>query len=434
MRYLLVGNSFASIFAIEAIRVCDEDSEITVVSDEDTPAYSRALIHEYLSKAISSRFMYLRGDDFYKKFKVKLLTPKRAISLDAENKELVLETGEKLRYDRLLLAVGGMPFIPPGISGLDRFKDFVFTFTKWKDAKELDKALSDAQNVVVIGAGLIGMQAAEAIAHRGKIVNVVELADHILPMVVDEFAGRILQEELEDKINFHTSDSVEELIGNSEGKLTAVRLKSGKELPSDVVVIAVGVRPNVGWLKDSGVDIDRGIVVDDRMKTSLPDVYAAGDCAQGLEIISGSRMVLATIPIASEQGYIAGLNMAGRNARYRGGIPLNAMQLGSIQVISYGYVKESATQEVMSIFDEKNRVYKKIVLEDGRITGVLLMRCIDRAGIYRYLIENRIDVSSFKHKLLDIDLNIAALPYRIREDMFLRPQTRISIEECIKER
>ncbi len=424
MRYIIVGNSFAGIFAIQAIREHDPTGKIIVITDEIDRPYSRALIHEYLAKMIDDKFMYLRDEGFYKRLKVKVVSGIKATGLKANTHELITEDGV-FKYDKLLLAVGGAPFIPPGINGLDEYSDSVFTFTRWYDADRIDQALKSAENVIVIGAGLIGMQVADAIAHRNKNVSVIELANHILPMVVDELSADMIREELEGKMQFHTSDSIEELIGQ-DGKLESVKLRSGKVLPADIVTIAVGVRPNVGWLRESEITIDRGIIVDEYMRTNLPDIFAAGDCAQGLEIISGSRMVLATIPIASEQGYIAGLNMVGVNAQYRGGIPLNAMQMGKLQIISYGYVKESENQEVISLFDEANKVYRKIVLENDKITGVLLVRSIDRAGLFRYLIENRIDVSSFKDKLIRDDFGVADLPEHIRNEMFLKPQSRIT--------
>jgi len=254
---------------------------------------------------------------------------------------------------------------------------------------------------------------------------VVEVADQVLPLALDELAGEMIQKEMESQgVKFYTSDSASRLSG-SNGKLKSVHLQSGEQIEADIFVIAVGVRPNVDWLRSSDVTIDRGIVVDERMRTSVEDVYAAGDCAQGLELISGSRMVLATIPVASEQGMVAGYNMAGVKAQYKGGIPLNALQFGRQQIISYGYVKEQPGQEVMSILNEKKHVYKKVVLEDDKIVGALFLRAIDRAGLFRYLIENKVDVGSIKHRLLADDFSVASLPEHVREEMFSRRRTRI---------
>ncbi len=425
MRYIIIGNSFAGIFAAESIRQVDREGEIIIIGDEEHRLYSRALIHEYLAGLIDESKMYLRDEEIYEILNINCLTGRRVTKLIPESQQVVIDENEQVEYDKLLIATGGAPFIPPGIKGLDEYPECVFTFTKMADAQKLSLLCDKVQNVIVLGAGLIGMQAAEAIAHRGKNVSVIELADHVLPMVVDEIAAKIIREQMEKQgVKFHTSDSVDELVGEN-GKLTKVNLKSGGTLDADLFVIAIGVRPNVGWLRDSGITIDRGIIVDEYMRTNLKNVYAAGDCAQGLEVISGSRMVLATIPIATEHGTIAGFNMAGRKVRYKGGIPMNSLQFGEVQLISYGYVKEKDNQQVMSIYDEKKQIYKKLVLENDKITGALFLRAIDRAGLFRFLIEEKINVRDFQHKLLADNFGVASFPNYLREYMFGYRQSRI---------
>ncbi len=426
MKYVLVGNSFASLFAAEAIRKVDHTGEVTIIGDETQRIYTRALIHEYLAGVIPTSKMFLRDENHYDRLNIRLLSGKRATKLSVETKEVLLND-EPVKYDRLFLGVGGVPFVPQGMEGLEKFPNQIFTFLKFSDAHRLAELCKQAQNVVVLGAGLIGMQAAEAFAMLGKKVTVIELADYVLPMVSDQTAGRMIQRIMEHEgVTFSLSDSVTRLTGDG-GTLKEVHLRSGKTIPADLFVVAVGVRPNVGWLKDSGITIDRGLVIDNRTQTSVKDVYAGGDCAQGQELISGSRMVLATIPIAAEMGTVAGYNMAGVPAEYRGGIPLNALQFGPAQIISYGYVKEKDTQEVLSVLDERNRIYKKLVLEDNRIVGALFLRAIDRVGIFRYLIEEKIDVGAFKQRLLSPDFGPASLPLPVRMRLFGMRQTRVKI-------
>jgi len=431
MKYVLVGNSFASLFAAEAIRKADHDGEVTIIGDETQRIYTRALIHEYLAGAIDTSKMFLREENHYDRLKINLRSGKPATQLVPDRKEVLLGD-EPIQYDKLFLGVGGTPFIPQGMEGLDKFPNQVYTFLKFNDAAKLAELCKTSENVVVLGAGLIGMQAAEALAMLGKKVTVVELADYVLPMVSDQTAGKMIQGIMEHEgVQFCLSDSVTQLTGKS-GKLKEVHLRSGKVLPADLFVVAVGVRPNVAWLKDSGITIDRGLVIDHRTQTSIPDVYAGGDCAQGLELISGSRMVLATIPIAAEMGTVAGYNMAGVAAEYRGGIPLNALQFGPAQIISYGYVKEKDGQEVLSVLDEKSKIYKKVILEDNRIVGALFLRAIDRVGIYRYLIEEKIDVGSFKQRLTDLDFGPASLPMQVRTRLFGMRQTRVKLPKVTK--
>ncbi len=426
MRYVIIGNSFAGIFASESIRKSDRNGEIIIIGDEKHRLYSRALIHEYLAGLIDDSMMYLRDEDVYAHLNINCLLSRRATKLLPDVQRVVIDDKEELEYDRLLIATGGAPFIPPGIDGLDEFSDSVFTFTKLDDAQGISSLCDKIENVIVLGAGLIGMQAAEAIAHRHKNVSVVELADHVLPMVVDEISANIIREQMEEQgVKFYLSDSVEKLIGK-DGKLEKVKLKSGQSLDADLFIIAIGVRPNVGWLKDSGITLDRGIIVDEYMRTNLKNVYAAGDCTQGLELISGSRMVLATIPIATEHGTIAGMNMSGKRVKYKGGIPMNSLQFGDVQLISYGYVKEKENQEVMSVYDESKRIYKKLVMENGVITGALFLRAIDRAGLFRFLIEEKIDVSGFQHKLLTEDFGVACFPEYLKKYLFEHRQSRIA--------
>ncbi len=359
MRYVIIGNSFAGIFAAEAIRSVDHEGQIIMIGEEPQRLYSRALIHEYLAGMVPPSRMYLRPENIYERLNVDLISGKRAIELNPKKQQIQVEgEAESIHYDRLFLGVGGSPFIPPGMSGLDNFPDQVFTFTKFSDAHRLAERCKTAQNVVVLGAGLIGMQAAEALAFLGKKVTVIELADYVLPMVSDQIAAGMIQEILEHEgVTFCLSDSVMELAGTGQC-LQEIRLRSGKTIAADLFVVAVGVRPNIGWLKDSGITIDRGIVIDDHCRSSIENIWAGGDCAQGQELISGSRMVLATIPIAAEHGTVSGFNMAGKAVRYRGGIPLNALQFGPAQIISYGYVKEQSGQEVLRVLDEKNKFFK----------------------------------------------------------------------------
>jgi len=431
MKYVLVGNSFASLFAAEAIRKTDHDGEVTIIGDETQRVYTRALIHEYLAGAIDTSKMFLRDENHYDRLKINLRSGKPVTKLVPDRKEIMLGD-ESIKYDKLFLGVGGTPFIPQGMEGLDKFPNQVYTFLKFNDAAKLAELCKTNNNVVVLGAGLIGMQAAEAFAMLGKKVTVVELADYVLPMGSDLTAAKIIQGIMEHEgVQFCLSDSVTQLTGKG-GKLQEVHLRSGKIIPADLFVVAVGVRPNIAWLKDSGITIDRGLVIDNRTQTSIPDVYAGGDCAQGLELISGSRMVLATIPIAAEMGTVAGYNMAGVPVEYRGGVPLNALQFGPAQIISYGYVKEKDGQEVLSVLDEQAKIYKKIILEDNRIVGALFLRAIDRVGIFRYLIEEKIDVGSFKQRLLDRDFGPASLPLQVRTRLFGIRQTRVNLPKVIK--
>ncbi|MDP6125053.1 MAG: FAD-dependent oxidoreductase, partial [Candidatus Latescibacteria bacterium] len=242
--------------------------------------------------------------------------------------------------------------------------------------------------------------------------------DAILPMALDEDSSGIVAKELKaEGIEIRTSNTAQEVEGK-DGQPTACLLQDGSRVECDVLVVAVGVRPNVDFVRDSGIEIDQGIVVNLKMETSIEDIYAAGDCAQGPEIITGKTMAIPVIPVASTHGYVAGCNMVGEDSTYVGGLSLNAIQFGGIQAISYGFVKDETDAEVMRVRDDNKNIYKKIIIRDGRITGALFLTDIDRAGLYRHLVENQIDVTSFKEHLLDDDFGIGHLPLAEREAMF----------------
>lgn len=419
MRYVLIGHSFASTFAVETIRRIDRTGQITVIGDEPHRLYSRAMIHEYLARMVKDEMCWLRRPNWAEQYNVNLMTGARAVKLDAVGKSVELDGGQKIPYDKLLIACGGKPFIPPGIGGYGQFKQ-VYNFTQLSDAIDLQKLGATGGSVAVLGAGLIGLQCAEGLHHLGCKVHVVELADMVLPLAADRTAATLIGQTLtEQGITLHLSNSIAE-IGGADGNVGCVTLKSGEKLSCQAVVVAVGVRPNVDWLKDSGIKIDRGILVDAHMRTNLPEVYAAGDCAQGFEKITGKQMVLATIPVANKHGLIAGYNMAGVAKAYEPEIPLNALQFGSIQVVSYGFVQDAPDTETLSYLDEKNRVYRKVVLRDNRIIGALLLRAIDQAGLYRQLINKQVDITPIRERLTAIDFGVGDLPPEIRDEMFTK--------------
>lgn len=419
MKYTIIGNSFASAFAVESIRKADPKGEIRVIAEEEGPAYSPAMLHEYLAGIATKELLYLRPSDFYKKNGVETLFGARVEKVDA--KARVLSLGKKkLEFKKLLIATGMTPFIPPGIKGLDSF-DNVFTFTRKARVDAMIKKIAGLDSVVVLGGGLIGLQCAEGLAHTGVKVTVVELADNILPLALDDdAAGMVLEELRQEGVEVITGNTIVQINGK-KGKMESVTLRSGEKIKCGMVVAAVGVRPNVDFLKDSGIKIDRGILVDERMQTNIKDIYAAGDCAQGLEILSGKKMPIPIIPIATKQGSVAGYNMAGKDTIYNGGLSLNALQFGGFQVVSYGFVRDEEKAEVLKDMDPLKKRYKKIILKEGRICGVILVRHIERAGLFRYLMEKKVVVEDFKANLMQWDFGVAHLPKDIRDAMFTRP-------------
>lgn len=407
MKYVIIGNSTAGIACVEGIRSVDTDGEITIISDEPFAAYGRPLISYYLLGATDRQRMLYRPADFYEKNKVRALLGARAEKLDPAAQKVVLRGGEEIPYDKLLVATGSRPFEPPmeGIGGVKN----QFNFMTLQDALSLEKVLSKRKNVLIIGAGLIGLKCLEGILERVKSVSVVDMAGRILPSILDDAGAAIVRRELEEKgTKFYLSDSVAKFEGNT------AHLKSGKEIPFDILVVAVGVRPNTELIKDAGGEVSRGVVTDEKQQTSLQNVYAAGDCAESFDITSGARKLLALLPNAYRQGYTAGVNMAGGEAAFADAMPLNAIGFFGSHVLTAG------SYEGESFVQAEGNVYRKFFCKDGVLKGFILVNSPERAGIYTALIRNQTPLSEVDFKSLEGAPNLAAFPQAARERMLAR--------------
>lgn len=404
MKYVIIGNSAAGIACVEGIRSVDADGEITIISDEPFAAYGRPLISYYLLGATDRQRMLYRPADFYEKNKVRALLGARAEKLDPAAQKVVLRGGGEVPYDKLLVATGSRPFEPP-MEGIEGVKN-KFNFMTLQDALSLEKVLSKRKNVLIIGAGLIGLKCLEGILERVKSVSVVDMAGRILPSILDDAGAAVVRRELEGKgAKFYLSDSVAKFEGN------AAHLKSGKEIPFDILVVAVGVRPNTELVKDAGGEVSRGIVTDEKQQTSLQNVYAAGDCAESFDITSGVRKVLALLPNAYRQGYTAGVNMAGGEAAFADAMPLNAIGFFGSHVLTAG------SYEGESFVQAEGNVYRKFFCKDGVLKGFILVNSPERAGIYTSLIRNKTPLSEVDFKSLEGMPNLAAFPQAARERM-----------------
>ena len=415
MRYVIVGSGPAGLNAIEAIREVDKEGEILLITAEKYVGYSRPLITYLLGRKVTEEKMYYRTEDYLREMRVDIKPATRVEKVIPEEKTVVTDSGEEIRYDKLLIATGGKPFVP-NIEGLTGKKG-VFTFTTWEDEEKVEKYIeeNDVKEAVVLGGGLIGLKTTEALMELGVKVTIVELADRILSVTFDRKASEIITEALKKEgCSVITNDTVVKV--NGDDTVSSVVLKSGKEIPTKLLVIAIGVKPNVEFLKDSGIEINRGIVVNEKMETNVEGVYAAGDCTEFYDLIDGQRKTIAIWPVAVAQGRVAGYNMAGRTVRYPGGIPMNSVELAGIPTISVGHSNvEDDGYEILT-FEEGN-TYKKMVLKDNRLIGAILVNDIDRAGIYTGLILQKLDVSSFKDRLLDENFGLVYLPKEFRKKM-----------------
>ncbi len=387
MRYVIIGGSAAAIGCIEGVRSVDKTGEIILITGETEWNYSRPLISYLLEGKTTRDKMWCRPDSFFTRNGVTVKAGVLATALDAGDRTVRLSTGERLAYDRLLAATGSRPFVPP-IPGLETVER-TFCFQTLSDASALAEALRPESRVLILGAGLTGVKCAEGIRGLCAQIAIADLAPRVLPAVLDDTAAAMVQARMEEKgVRFYLNDSAAAFRGNT------ARLQSGTELEFDVLVTAVGVRPNTQLVADAGGAVDRGILVDGRCATTLPDVYAAGDCAQGYDAVSGEKRVLPLWPNAVLQGETAGINMAGGRADYTQGIALNASGVFGLHMITAGsYEGESFTVQ-------RDGSYKRLVTADGVLKGVIMVGDVSRAGIYTDLIRKKKPLSEIDFDLI----------------------------------
>lgn len=408
-KYVIIGNSTAAIGCVEGIRSKDKDGEIVLIASENHHTYARPLISYLLQGKTDEERMKYRPDSFYEENHVTAKLGETVTKLDPEKKTVTLKSGEEIPYEKLLVATGSTPFVPP-MEGLDTVPE-KFTFMSLDDAHALESVLTKDSRVLIIGAGLIGLKCAEGIKERVKSITVVDLADRVLPSILDETGSAIVKDFLEKQgIEFHLGDTAAKFAG------TTATLKSGLTVDFDVLVIAVGVRPNTSLVKDAGGEVRRGIAADDTGKTTLPDVYAAGDCAESFDISAGVNRVLALLPNAYMQGNTAGINMAGGKASFDQAIPMNAIGFMGLHIITAG------TYDGETYVHRDGENYKILFYKDDVLKGYILIGDVARAGIYTALIRNRTPLSSIDFKLICEKPQLMAFAARTRRDLLSKQQ------------
>ena len=411
MRYVLIGNSIASANAVAGIRDVDPEGEIIVVDAENTFCYSRPLISYYLAGEVPIERMAYRPREFFDVHRARIVSG-RVEAIRPKEREIDLASGDALAYDRVLVSTGGVPFVPP-IDGLEG--SGVFTFTTLTDARALEAVTRPGAKAVVLGGGLIGVKAAHALIERGVEVAIVELGKSLMPLALDEVSGRIVSENARSQgIELFLEDTVSAVRRNEAGEVVGVELASGTHIPCEFLVVAVGVRPNAALVSEAGGAVERGVVVDRQMKTTIENVYAAGDVAQGYNLLTGENQVIAILPVAAWQGYAAGRAMAGDDYQYAGGMPMNSVDVFGIPIISVGLIAADGF-DVYERLDEDAMVYRRFLVRDGRLYGATLVNEIDRAGILTGLIKHGDDVNGIIDKLLDGTPSFAVLPKGLRK-------------------
>jgi NAD(P)H-nitrite reductase large subunit len=405
-RYLIIGNSAGGIGAAEAIRQVDNEGVLTIVSEEPYPAYSRPLISKYLAKEHTLEGMLYRPPDFYDRNAILFLSGKKLTHLEPDSRTASLDDDERISWEKLLLAVGGKPIFPR-MKRSD--KAGVFTFTNLDDAKAVDGFLDSRRKAVVIGGGLIGISATEALVKRGLEVVVVEMKDRILNTILDQQASSMADETLKQAgVKIITGHTVVEVSGRES--VEGVTLDNGDTMPCDLLLVAIGVLPRAELAVDAKLEVDRGIVVDHHMATNHTDVYACGDVAQAYDFAYGENRLSPIWPNAYIEGRTAGFNMAGIATEYPGGTAMNSLNYFGIDITSAGIAMAPSSDGYEVISKQESNIYQKIVLKNNIIVGMIFVGNIEKSGIIFGLMRDRVNVESFKQSLLADNFGLAFLP------------------------
>ena len=403
--YLIIGNGVAAVGCIEGIRSVDRDGRITVVSQETHPVYCRPLISYYLEGKTDLARMQYREADFYEKNGCRVLYGKTAVSADPSKRTVTLDDGSALAYTSLCIASGSAPFVPP-IAGLDSVTE-ALCFMTLDDALALDRATQTPKRVLIVGAGLIGLKCAEGLHGRASSITVCDLADHVLPSILDADSASILQSHLErNGVRFLLTNTVERFDGQT------AYMKNGETIEFDVLVLAVGVRANTALAKACGCETNRGVLVGDDMRTTINGIFAAGDCVEGTDASCGQKRVLAILPNAYMQGFTAGVNMAGGTAVFDSAIPMNAIGFFGLHTMTAGvYAGEESAQV-------SENGCKKLYTKDDLLKGFILIGDTTRAGLYTSLIRNRTPLSSIDFEKMKKTATSAAFSSEMRTKCF----------------
>lgn len=377
------------------------------------------MISKRLSLETDLERIAYRRDSYWKEQRVDAYLGRRAVKLNLEARAVELGDGSSLGFEKLLLATGGRPIVPR-MEGIG--KRGFFTFTRLSDAEALSDAIERARSTVVIGGGLIGVGVAEALSKRGVEVTIVELKERLLSLLLDEEASRIVEEAVKAAgVSIITGHSAQRVVGreDDEARVGGVVLDNGAQVSCDLVAVAIGVVPRIELAAGTPVKTRRGILVDRHMETTVPGVYAAGDVAEALDFIQGDDRVLALWPVAHMEGQVAGYNMAGYRREYAGGTAMSAIDYFTVPVISVGLTQPERPEgyELLVRRRPERRDYRKIVLKDGRIVGLILVGSIEKAGLYFALMRDHVDVSGLRDKLLSEEFDLASFPEALRRKM-----------------
>ena len=407
MKHVIIGNGIAGVCAAEAIRALDSSAVVTMIGDETFLPYSRPMISHVLEGSQPHAKLPIRSKNFYSELNIDALLGQRATAIDTDGHTVSLADGQKVDYDRLLIAAGADPR-PVKADGLN-LKNIFFMRTQ-DHARQQVAALGGARRAVVLGGGLVGFKAAYGLLRRGLSVTMLITSKYPLSMQVDETAGQMILDTLvRHGLTVQVGVSVKAFEGN--GAVQAAVTDAGTRLPCDLVIIGKGVLPVRDFIPREKIDVDLGVVVNAFQQTRTPDVFAAGDVAEGVDIARDARWVNALWPEAAAQGRVAGLNMAGRAVAYPGSLSRNVIRVFDLDVLTVGDAnpRDTDAYRIVQTGGASQKKYRRLVFKDQRLVGAVLIGQIEQGGVLRALIENRMPIRVSDEKLMQPGFNFGQL-------------------------
>ncbi len=413
-RYLIIGASAAGLACAATIRKEDPLGQVTVIA-EDRLVYSRCLLKDLLSGARKPEALNFVGEGFFDKQGIEFLPGKRVTAVDTSQKVVSLLGGEKITFDKLLIATGAKPVLPP-VENLSLGKQ-VFVLRNLEDAEVIIDSVKPGYRVVVLGGGLVGLEAAEALSAQGAVVSVIEQAAHILHRQLDSCAAHLYSQLFRSHgVEILTGKTVTKIELDEENNVLGVELNGHGFFSCDLIIAAAGVKPEISFLSDTGIEVKKGIIVDQQMRTSVPDIYAAGDVCESLDILTCRIAPTPIWPAAVEQGQIAGMNMVGKVVELTGTFAhQNTMSFFGVPTISYGW-PEALDDSYHVEVDIGSDYYQKIIYKEGRVVGAIFQGDLSGAGTFGELIKKGIDASNYQGKLLETNYTYYLTPEHVIKD------------------
>lgn len=397
MRYVVLGASAAGVNGVRQLRKQCPEAEIILVS-KDSTVYSRCILHHYLGNMRTKEELCFAEADFEDRYKVDWRKGVSCTALDDKEKKVILSDGTSISYDRLLIATGSHTLLPP-VKGLLETEG-VYGFHNLDEVESIKKRAGKAEHIVVMGGGLTGLDAAVGFLHLGKKADLVEMEGHLLAKQLDARSSKTYEEAMENEgIRLHLGVGIREVCSEN-GTITSLKLTDGSELACDMLVVTAGVRPNIDFLKGSGVECDQfGLVIDRYGQTSVPDIYGAGD-------VTGRSPIW---PAAVKQGMVAAVNMAMDDAQEGGRAAMDdffasksTMNFLDIPTMSLG-IPERPDHSYEVVLEDRDGIYRKVIHKNGKIYGAILQGDLSYGGVLTQLIASKIDVSKVKKPLFEID-------------------------------